>query len=43
MLSLGSAASATEKAAALASLRRLTVLMMRQAPWVELHNMHWFR
>lgn len=38
VMSLGSAATAAEKAAALANLRRLTTLMMRQPTWAELHK-----
>ncbi|MDQ3573479.1 MAG: EcsC family protein [Actinomycetota bacterium] len=38
VMSLGSAATAAEKAAALANLRRLTTLMMRQPTWEALHK-----
>ncbi len=38
VLSLGTASTAGEKAAALASLRRLTAQMMRQATWAELNQ-----
>lgn len=38
VMSLGTAATAAEKAAALANLRRLTTLMMRQPTWAELHK-----
>lgn len=38
VLSLGTASTAGEKAAALASLRRLTAQMMRQATWAELNE-----
>ena len=38
VMSLGSAATAAEKAAALANLRRLTTLMMRQPTWAELNR-----
>lgn len=41
VMSLGAAATAAEKAAALASLRRLTAQMMRQATWAQLHNNGW--
>lgn len=38
VMSLGTAATAAEKAAALANLRRLTALMMRQPTWAELNK-----
>lgn len=38
VMSLGTAATAAEKAMALANLRRLTTLMMRQPTWAELHK-----
>lgn len=41
VMSLGAATTAAEKAAALASLRRLTSQMMRQATWAQLNNNGW--
>lgn len=38
VISLGTASTAAEKAAALASIRRLTTRMMRQATWAELNQ-----
>lgn len=38
VMSLGTAATTAEKAAALANLRRLTTLMMRKPTWTELHK-----
>lgn len=38
VMSLGSAATAAEKAAALAQLRKLTAVMMRQPTWAQLHQ-----